>query len=65
MKIPLSEMIACVERELELRQQVYPRRVAANKMTKENADKEIARMRAVRGTLLGIAKIYEGIDIKE
>jgi hypothetical protein len=65
MKISLADMIACVERELELRKRVYPRRVEAKKMTQEAADKEMLRMQAVRQTLLRIEKLYEGIDTGE
>jgi hypothetical protein len=58
-------MIRCTERELELRKHVYPRRVEAKKMTQEEADRELAYMRAVRQTLLRIGKLYEGIDTEE
>lgn len=40
--IRLGEQIACVERELNLRKRVYPRRVADRRMTQALADKEIA-----------------------
>jgi len=56
-------MIACVERELQLRRQVYPRRVEAGKMTQATADEEMNRMVAIKKTLLRIEKLYQGIDI--
>lgn len=49
--IPLDEQIACVEREIKLRQRVYPRRVADRRMTQALADKQIALMEAVRDSL--------------
>ena len=52
--ITLADQIAEVEREIAMRQQVYGRRVAAGQMTKDKADKQIALMEAVRGTLKGL-----------
>ena len=46
-EIGLQDMIACVEREIRMRTQVYPRRVAERKMRQSEADREIACMRAV------------------
>jgi hypothetical protein len=43
----LSELIACVKREVDLRRRVYPKRVAAGYMTKDDAAREIDRMRRV------------------
>ena len=63
MRISLADMIACVERELQLRRQVYPRRVEAGKMTQATADEEMNRMVAIKKTLLRIEKLYQGIDI--
>jgi hypothetical protein len=50
--LPLSEQIACVEREIELRRRVYARRVADRKMSRATADREIERMAAVLDTLI-------------
>jgi hypothetical protein len=47
----LAEQILAVEREIRMREQVYPRRVAAAKMSQKAADREIATMRAVLDTL--------------
>lgn len=49
--VSLPEMIECVERELRLRTSVYPRRIAAGKMTPRLAERETGRMRAVLDTL--------------
>ncbi len=46
-EIGLHDMIGEVERELRMRQQVYPRRVAERKMRQAEADRQIAVMRAV------------------
>lgn len=49
--VSLVEQIACVEREIKLRERVYPRRIAARQMSKDLADRELERMRAVLATL--------------
>lgn len=49
--IGLDEQIVSVEREIVMRQNVYPRRVSDRKMTQQKADKEIAAMQAVLATL--------------
>lgn len=49
--ISLTEMIACVDRELKMRARVYPRWVADKKMLQATADVEIARMKAIRENL--------------
>lgn len=46
-KINIDEMIKCVEREIGLRQRVYPKWVAMKKMSQEKADLEIRTMTAV------------------
>ena len=50
--VSLNEMIACVVRELVYRERVYPRQVAAGRMTDRKADHELQCMRAVLTTLL-------------
>ena len=49
--IPIEKQIACAKRELGMREYVYQRRVADDKMTQAKADDEIATMRAVLETL--------------
>ncbi len=51
MTITLADQIACVEREIKMRERVYPTRVALGRMTEANARKEIHRMQAVLETL--------------
>lgn len=51
MNVPIDEQIACVEREIRMREQVYPRWVQAKKLTQATSDKQIAGMKAVLETL--------------
>lgn len=52
----LKEMINCASREVSLRFAVYPKRIVAGKITKEQADKEIYLMQLIKNSL---KKIYE------
>lgn len=47
----LAEQISCVEREIKLRQRVYGRLVASDRMSAEKSAAEIATMEAVLLTL--------------
>lgn len=49
--------IACVKREIALRERVYPKWVAAGRMKQQAADHEIAAMRAVLATLEAARKL--------
>ena len=49
--ITLADQCRCVEREIKMRESVYPRWVASGKMSQGRADREIAMMRAVLKTL--------------
>jgi len=42
-----SELVKCAEREANYRRWVYPRRVADDKMTQAQADREIAMMEEI------------------
>lgn len=44
----LGELIACVDREIRMRRQVYPRWVAQGKLTDAKAERELALMMGVR-----------------
>ena len=46
-QITIEDMIKCVEREIVMRQRVYPRWVESKKMSQEKADLEIKTMMAV------------------
>ncbi|MBF6560523.1 MAG: hypothetical protein IVW56_09550 [Candidatus Binataceae bacterium] len=43
----LPAQIACIRREIALRERVYPKWVAAGRMKQEAADRELATMTAV------------------
>lgn len=53
-EISLRDEISCVEREIRMREQVYPRRIAERKMKQAQADREIAVMRSVLTRLKGL-----------
>ena len=53
----LDEQIACVSREIAIRQSVYPKWVQAGKMTRNKMDYELECMRAV---MLTLQKLREG-----
>lgn len=46
-KINIDDMIKCAEREVGMRERVYPRWVEAKKMSQTKADSEIATMKAI------------------
>jgi hypothetical protein len=54
--IPLSEQIAECQRELALRNNVYPHFVAKGRMEQSEADQHVARLTAVLNTLLWLEK---------
>lgn len=49
--ITLEDQILCVEREIAMRERVYPKWVESGKMSQKTADYEIATMRAITETL--------------
>lgn len=49
--ITIERQIAAVRHEISMRNRVYPRWVAAGKMTQAKADEGIATMQAVQKTL--------------
>ena len=48
----LDDQIECVQREIAMRERVYPKWVASGHMTERKADHELQCMRAVLTTLL-------------
>jgi len=50
--ITISAQIKCVEREISMRERVYPNLVLKGKMTPAQKDREIATMKAVYNTLI-------------
>lgn len=53
-EISLEDQIAAVAREISFRERLYPRWVEQKKLTQKTADLEVARMRAVRETLVNL-----------
>ena len=53
-EVTLQDQIDCVTREIGFREKLYPRWVSQNKLTQKTADLEIARMKAVRETLVNL-----------
>lgn len=51
-EITLAVMISEVEREIKLRGEVYPGRIARGNLRKDIADRQIRIMQAVRDTLM-------------
>lgn len=49
--VSLTDQIACIEREIRMRERVYPRWVESKRMTQTKADHEILVMRAVLDSL--------------
>lgn len=54
-QITLGMQIAAVEREIALRQRVYPKMVGQGRMKAHDADVQIAAMQAVLATLKRVA----------
>lgn len=50
-EITYTDQIACVARELAMRERVYPKFVASGRMTDDKAARELACMRAVLETI--------------
>lgn len=55
MTVELAEQVACIKREIRFREHVYPRRIAAGRMSTQDARHEIERMKAVLTTLEEVA----------
>lgn len=64
-EVALSQQIEEVERELAFRRGAYPRQVATGKLTQAKADHHMARLEAVKRTLLWLqtneAKVREAV----
>ena len=62
-KVSIDDQIKCAERELDMRQRVYPNLVRNQKMTVANAEKEVTAMFAIIDTLRWAKKIAEQIRV--
>lgn len=51
-KISITDQIGCIDREIGIRERVYPRWILNKKMTRDQAELEMDRIRAVRETLI-------------
>jgi hypothetical protein len=51
MSFTIRELIECAERELKLRERVYPQRVRDGRMSRQFAADQIAKMEAIAGKL--------------
>ena len=56
--ISINQQIEEVEREIRMREQVYPRRVSERKMKQAQADRELSVMRAVLTRLKGLETVH-------
>lgn len=57
--VRLQDQLACLEREIRLRREVYPRWVQTGRMKQATADEELRRMTAVHGTVKDLAAAAE------
>ncbi len=57
----IIEQIKCIEREIGMRERVYPRWIESKKMTQQKADEEIRIMRGVLKTLNLVKDLYFGL----
>lgn len=60
-RIDIDACIACAERELKMRERVYPRRVSDGKMRSDTAAREIATQRDVIALLTWLARNRETV----
>ncbi len=54
--VTLEAQIACIEREIAMRERIYPRWIRDHKLLAATAEVELSRMRAVLETLRGLAQ---------
>jgi hypothetical protein len=55
-KVSLDRQIACVKREVKMREKCYPGWIGDGRMASQTAERELDAMRAVLDTLRGIAE---------
>ena len=61
--IPIEQQIREVNREIEMREKVYPRQVDAHRMQQHVADQRILNMKAVLETLLRVQLRSGGVAV--
>lgn len=57
--IPIPEQLKEIRREIAVRERVYPRWIAANRITQHEADRKLEILRAVAETLLALSRKEE------
>lgn len=62
MSVPIANQIACVRREITMRNWVYPRWVEKGRMNQEQADRELEAMIAVLATLQEVQRQREPLS---
>jgi len=62
MSVSLERQIACVRRELAIRERVYPAWVERGTMTPESMTRELEGMRAVIESLEGLRRPWDGTE---
>lgn len=55
--VSIDDQVACVRREISMREHTYPRWIEARRMTQKKADQELTAMRAVLATLERVAQM--------
>ncbi len=57
-EVSLAEQVSCIEREIAMRERVYPRWVSIGKMTARKAEFEMDAIKAVLETLKSAGARY-------
>lgn len=60
----IEEQIACVKREIGMRERLYPRWVVMRKMSQAKADEELDAMKAALGTLERISGMVREAELR-
>ena len=64
-KVSIDDQIKCAERELDMRQRVYPNLVRNGKITEATAEKEVTAMFAIIDTLRWAKKVAEQLRARK
>lgn len=62
-EITHADKIACIRREIAMRRNVYPKWIAAGRMTQDAADRELATMQAVHDDIERLPKLERLAEI--
>ncbi len=61
MAVTLEDQIACLKREIAIREGVYPKWIANGRMKQSAADLEIERMTAALHTLMNLEQLEKAV----